>query len=71
MGLDQRSLVFLPFGYESEFPAYLTHRGGLDFGVVDLMRPSDHGGEILGGSFSFLFLFFFSPLVYAVRRLWP
>ena len=45
MGLGQRSLVFLPFGYESEFPAYLTHRGGLDFGVVDLMRPFDHGGE--------------------------
>ena len=60
MGLDQRSLVFLPFGYESEFPAYLTHRGGLDFGVVDLMRPFDHGGEnFLGGVFFFSVSFFF------------
>jgi len=31
MGWDQRSLAYLPFGYGSEFPAYLTHRSALDY----------------------------------------
>jgi hypothetical protein len=38
MGWDQRSLPHLPFGYGSKFPAFLTHRGGIDLGAIDLMR---------------------------------
>jgi len=30
MGYDARSRVRLPHGYGDEFPAFLTHRGGVD-----------------------------------------
>eukprot|EP00978_Attheya_sp_CCMP212_P037953 scaffold183316_cov56-Attheya_sp.AAC.3 len=33
------SLEQLPFGYGNEFPAFLTWRGGIDLGIIDLMRP--------------------------------
>lgn len=39
MGWDARSRARLPFGYGEEFPAFLTHRGGIDTEVIDLMRP--------------------------------
>jgi hypothetical protein len=38
MAWDALSLPHLPFGYGSEFPAFLTHRSGVDMKVVDLMR---------------------------------
>ena len=40
MGYDARSRQRLPHGYGDEFPAFLTHRGGVDKGVIDLMRPA-------------------------------
>jgi len=39
MGLDQRSVPHLPFGFGALFPAFPTYRSGLDFTVIDLMRP--------------------------------
>ena len=39
MGYDLRSRQLLPFGYGDEFPAFLTHRGGVDKEIVDLQRP--------------------------------
>ena len=39
MGHDQGSTPYLPHGYGDEFPAWLTYRGGLDYSVIDLMRP--------------------------------
>lgn len=39
MGYDARSRARLPHGYGDEFPAFLTHRGGVDLLVIDLMRP--------------------------------
>ena len=39
MGYDQRSRALLPFGYGDRFPAFLSHRGGVDMVIVDLMRP--------------------------------
>ena len=39
MGYDARSRARLPHGYGDEFPAFLTHRGGVDLVVIDLMRP--------------------------------
>jgi hypothetical protein len=39
MDLDQRSVPHLPFGFGALFPAFPTYRSGLDFTVIDLMRP--------------------------------
>ena len=39
MGYDARSRARLPHGYGDEFPAFLTHRAGVDMDIVDLMRP--------------------------------
>ena len=39
MGYDARSRARLPHGYGEDFPAFLTHRGGVDTQCVDLMRP--------------------------------
>jgi hypothetical protein len=38
MAWNKYSLAHLPFGYGSEFPAFLTHRSGIDFMCIDLMR---------------------------------
>ena len=39
MAWDMRIRSLFPFGYGDEFPAFLTHRGGVDYRLVDLMRP--------------------------------
>lgn len=39
MGYDARSRARLPHGYGDDFPAFLTHRAGVDMAIVDLMRP--------------------------------
>jgi hypothetical protein len=39
MGVDQRSVPHLPFGFGVLFPAFLTYRGELDFTAIDLIRP--------------------------------
>ena len=39
LGYDARSRDKLPHGYGDNFPAFLTHRGGVDMLLVDLMRP--------------------------------
>ena len=39
MGWDEQSLSLLPFGRGSEFPAFLTHKAGVDKLIVDMMRP--------------------------------
>jgi len=44
MGWDQRTVSLLPYDYGLEFPAFLTHRAGLDLNVIDLMRPAFDGG---------------------------
>jgi hypothetical protein len=50
MSLDQRSVPHLPFGFGALFPAFLTYRGGLDFAVIDLMRPLfDNSGPVPRG----------------------
>ena len=38
-GYDARSRAQLPHGYNDDFPAFLTHRAGVDMEIVDLMRP--------------------------------
>ena len=39
MGYNQKSLPLLPYGYGTHFPAFLTHRSGVDIALIDLMRP--------------------------------
>ena len=39
MAWHQASRPLLPFWYGDEFPAFLTHRSGLDLAVLDLQRP--------------------------------
>lgn len=39
MGWDNHSLPLFPLGRGSEFPAFLTHRAGVDKVIIDLMRP--------------------------------
>ena len=39
MGYNTRSRELLPDGLGERFPAFLTHRGGVDMSVLDLMRP--------------------------------
>ena len=36
---DERSRPLLPHGLGSYFPAFLTHRGGVDMAIIDLQRP--------------------------------
>ena len=36
---DQGSLLYLPRGLGEEFPAFLTHKSGVDKKIVDMMRP--------------------------------
>ena len=43
MGWDKASLSYLPYGYGDIFPAFLTHRSGVDKHIVDLMRSFDKG----------------------------
>ena len=38
MGWYKASLSYLPYGYGDIFPAFLTHRSGVDKHIVDLMR---------------------------------
>ena len=40
IGWDKASLSYLPYGYGDIFPAFLTHRSGVDKHIVDLMRSS-------------------------------
>ena len=44
MGYDAGSTALLPHGHGLTFPAYLTHRGGVDKIIVNLMRPCFDGG---------------------------
>lgn len=52
MGYDARAIERLPFGYGdvNYFPAFLTKRGALDIGVIDMVRPllnkSTSGGHL-------------------------
>lgn len=39
MAWDMRIRDLFPFGYGMEFPAFLTYRGGVDYQLIDLMRP--------------------------------
>lgn len=39
MGWNERSLPLLPRSLSEEFPAFLTHKSGVDKTVIDLMRP--------------------------------
>ena len=39
MGYNSKVLRSFPFGFEQEFPAFLTHRAGVDLSIIDLMRP--------------------------------
>ena len=39
MAWNRTTLELYPYGYGSEFPAFLTHRAGVDRIIVDLMRP--------------------------------
>ena len=44
MGYDLRSRQLLAHGYGNDFPAFLTHRSGVDLRIIDLLRPlSDKG----------------------------
>ena len=38
MGYDLRSRAYLPHGYGDDYPAFHTHRGGVDLEVIDEMR---------------------------------
>jgi hypothetical protein len=38
MAWNSLSLTHLPHGYGAEFPAFLTHRSGADFCLIDMMR---------------------------------
>ena len=38
MGWNKISIATLPFGFGTEFPAYLTWRSGVDLTIIDLMR---------------------------------
>jgi len=44
MGYNPKTLQLLPDGLGDEFPAYLTHRSGVDMGLIDLMRPLYQAG---------------------------
>lgn len=39
MGWNQASLTHMPYGYGDEFPAFLTHKSGLDKLIIKMMRP--------------------------------
>jgi hypothetical protein len=39
MGCNSEVLRSFPFGFEQEFPAFLTSRAGVDLSIIDLMRP--------------------------------
>jgi hypothetical protein len=39
MGYNSEVLRSFPFGFEQEFPAFLTRRAGVDLSIIDLMRP--------------------------------
>ena len=44
IGHDQRSLPLLLYGYGMKFPAFLTHRSGVDVNMIDLIRPLIESG---------------------------
>jgi len=39
MGYNEKTLQLLPDGLGDKFPAYLTHKAGVDMSLIDLMRP--------------------------------
>jgi len=39
MGYHPVSVAKLPYGLGDSFPAFLTHRGAVDMGIIDLERP--------------------------------
>ena len=39
MGWDSISMSMLPFGYGSHYPAFHSHRSGVDNSILNLMRP--------------------------------
>ena len=39
MGYNPVSVQLLPNGYGNHFPAFLTFKGAVDMGIIDLMRP--------------------------------
>ena len=46
------SLPYFPYGHGNEFPAFLTHKSGIDKMIFDMMRPLFHKGfrpEALSG----------------------
>ena len=44
MGYNPKSVSLLPFGHGDSFPAFFTHRSGVDKKVIDLMRPLCNAG---------------------------
>ena len=44
MGYDAGSTPLLPHGHGLTFPAFLSHRGGVDKTIVNMMRPCFDGG---------------------------
>ena len=40
MGWNKKSLDLMPYGYGEKFPAFLTHRAGVDKILLDIMRPA-------------------------------
>ena len=39
MGWNNTPVALMPNGWGLEFPAFLTHRAGLDNHIIDMMRP--------------------------------
>ena len=39
MGWHPQAVMRLPHGYGDKFPAFLTWRGGIDYKLIDFMRP--------------------------------
>ena len=44
MGYNPKSVSLLPFGHGDSFPAFFTHRSGVDKKIIDLMRPLFNAG---------------------------
>ena len=47
MGHNKETISLLPNGHGLQFPAFLTHKNGVDKTIIDLMRPLvDNGVRI-------------------------
>ena len=48
MGCNESTISMLPSGLGMHFPAFLTHKNGVDISLIDLMRPLfDSGLRVL------------------------